>query len=180
MHSFFFSKYINHKTIVFTKYIDSPPIEIPKNVDFQEIGYTDIPFKKENEKGFRLLSILLSKIYGEFIFLINILKYIKKEKYKIDLIHLHTIHYLFTSIILKKLFHVPIVLQIGGTDLFRLRKFRLLKKIIKRVDRVVYVARSMESELKNIFPKENLVHIGNGVDLNNFSPKNIQRENLYA
>lgn len=175
LHCYYFSRNIKKPTVIFTKQMDSSPVGIPENVDFQEIGYADLSFQREKEKGVRLLSILFSKFFGEIVFSWRTIRYLKKNKVNVELIHLHSINYLLTAVFISKLYHAPFVMNFGGTDLLRLRKYRFLQWFARQSSKVLYVAKSMENDLLNFFSKEQLVHMGNGVDLQQFEPSKTAR-----
>ena len=170
---------INQPTIVFTKWMESEPIDIPNNVHLEEISYKDLSFNSKQETKLRLLLILCSKIWGELFFSIQVFRYLFKEKTKIKLIHLHTINYLFTACLLKLWFRAPLVINFGGTDLVRFSQYRLLQKTSKLVDKVFYVARAMEPKLKKFFDIGSLVYMGNGVDLDLFKPSKVDRQKQF-
>lgn len=67
------SRLISAPTVVFTKHMESPPIQFPKNVELVEIKYQDLSFTRQNESLIRTVLIYLTKIYGEFVFALQAL-----------------------------------------------------------------------------------------------------------
>lgn len=179
LHCYNFSKYITSPTIIFTKKMHSRPIDIPSNVNLQEIGYEDLSFQKEQENPLRLIFIILSKLMGEFVFSIKTLLFLKKNKVQVDIVHLHSINYLLTAYLIKIFFKAPMVMNFGGTDLVRLKHYKFLEWFAKKSSKVFYVAKSMENDLLDIFSHEQLVHISNGVDIQQFKPQNKVRKRQF-
>ncbi len=170
LHCYNFSKFIDHQTIIFTKKIDSPPVDIPKNAKLIEIDYSDLSFNRKEESLLRIFLIILSKIWGEFIFSFNVLKYLKQNKINISILHLHSINFLITAILIKLLYRCPSIMNFGGTDLLRLKKSKIMKHLASKIDGYLYVAQSMKLDLDKLFnPKKNF-YMGNGVDLELFKP----------
>lgn len=180
LHAYYFSKYINIPTIVFTKHIDNSPLDIPDNVVLEEISYKDLSFSKEKENIFRLIFILLSKVFGEIFFTFKTFSYLLRSKEKATLIHLHCINYLFTALLMKYIFRAPLIINFGGTDLLRVGKYGFLRLAVNCADRVLYVAKSMEHDLLTIFNKNKLVYMGNGVDLTQFYNKGFERKKQFV
>tara|TARA_B110001450_G_scaffold254878_1_gene281149 strand:- start:7497 stop:8429 length:933 start_codon:yes stop_codon:yes gene_type:complete len=130
---------------------------------------------KEKESFARSILIIVSKIWGELIFSIKVLSYLKKNKVKISILHLHSINFLNTALAVKFLHRCKVIMNFGGTDLFRLKTNKLLKFLASHVDAFLYVAQSMESDLDKLFPQKRSFYMGNGVDLTLFSPQNISK-----
>lgn len=168
LHCYFFSKSINVKTVIFTKKIDDKFYDVPKNVTINEINYSDIKFPDFDVNFKSLLIILITKFYGEIIFFINIFIYLLKNSKKVKIIHLHSSNYIFTAFFIKLIFKKKIVINFGGTDLKRIRKYTFLQYIVKNFDSILYVSSDMRTFLDSTFTDINKYHIGNGVDLENF------------
>lgn len=182
LHCFFYSKLIRKKTTIFTKKINSNPHEIPPNVTLKEIGYKDIKFSSQNENFYKLFFILISKLYGEIIFSLHILLFMFREHKDIKIIHLHSANYLFTTFFLKLIFSKPIIINLGGTDLQRIIRYKLLRNILSKFDAILFVSSDMDSVLSNYCPNVPRYKIGNGVDSNLFFPNSQNRDklNLFA
>lgn len=170
LHCYHFSRLIDQKTVVFTKKMISPPLDLPSNVDFVEICYSDLSFRRQNESILRLSFIIVSKVWGEIVFSWMVLRYLRRCKVMVELIHLHSINFLLTALLLKWVFQAPVVMNFGGTDLVRLSRYKLFKWMVGRVDLALYVAKAMKPDLLKIFHKKQIRFIGNGVDLKQFKP----------
>lgn len=176
--SYYLQKFSKEVNIIFTKKINSKYFSINKKNRLIEIQYNDLKFGKKN--FFNFLFILISKIYGEFVYFFNIYFYLKKKRIQISKIHLHSINYIFSAIILKKIFNVPLYLNFGGSEYYRLKKYRLLNLIIKNVDIIFTVSKSIFNELKPKFIKK-VVHTSNGIDKKVFNcKKNKRKKQLIA
>ncbi len=176
LNCYYLSHYIDKETLVLTKRMSSPPLSVPPNVKLIEIGYSDISFGKENESLIRLFLIILSKIWGEVVFSCAVFCILRRQKVHIDILHLHSINYLFTAVLLKWIFKAPLVMNFGGTDLVRLRNSFLLRWVAGRADRALCVASSMKPDLFDIFGSTRVIYMGNGVDLSQFQGQRMVRK----
>jgi len=159
--------------------MDSLVLDVPSNATLVEVNYTDISFRKEKEPIWRLFLIIFSKIWGEIIFSLKVVSYIRRNEIDISIVHLHSINYLITAVLIKLLFKVPMVMNFGGTDLVRLKKSRLLQIFAGFTDGALFVAEAMRPDLEKLFPRKVLTFIGNGVDLDKFNPANSQRQKQF-
>lgn len=172
LHCYYYTKYIKLPTVIFTKKINDQITDLPQNASVYEINYRDIKFDKLNENYFKLILIIFTKIYGELIYFYKIFFFIFNHRKKIKLIHLHSANYLLCAFLLKIIFNIPLVVNFGGTDLKRILKFFILKKIVKRVDAILYVSSHMKKDLDSFCPNTKKYYIGNGVDTDFFIPTN--------
>ena len=132
LHCYHFSQYIKQPTLIFTKYMDSSPIHVPKNAKLIEIRYKDLSFQKEKESLLRTVLIVFSKIWGEIIFGISVLRYLRKNKIQISILHLHSINFLITALFVKFFFQCKTIMNFGGTDLLRLKNNKILFSELQR------------------------------------------------
>jgi len=179
LHCYNFTKHIQEPTFIFTKHMDSPVLDVPSNASLVEVDYSDISFRKEKEPIWRLLLIVLSKIWGEIYFSLKVASYIRRNKIDISIVHLHSINYLMTAVLIKLLFKAPMVMNFGGTDLVRVKKSRLLQMFARFTDGALFVAEAMRPDLERLFPNKILTFMGNGVDLKKFKPANNQRQKQF-
>jgi len=159
-------------SITFTKKMPSNLLPKPNcivhEVDYKELGYASLRIS---------LAPSITKIWGDLKMLFTVLTTMKRKLKAVDIIHCHSIHYLGTSIVLKNLFDLPIVLSIGGTDIRRVSKSNLFRFLIRRVDCIVYVARSMEKNIELSIGKKRKLHISNGLNKEIFTHLNLPRSN---
>jgi glycosyltransferase involved in cell wall biosynthesis len=175
--SYYLQKFSKEPNLIFTKKINSKPIAIGKKNLLKEIDYQDFGFKKNN--NFSILYIILSKIYGELIYFLNIFFFLKKENIRPTLIHVHSINYIFTGIFLKKIFNVPLYLNLGGTDYYRLKEFKILKFITQNVNKVFTVSKVIFNNSKKIIKNNNFFFTSNGIDLSIFKYQNIKKKKQF-
>lgn len=98
-------------------------------------------------------------------------KFIKQNK--IEIIHAHTgKDYLPASLAAR--FAPPAKLVLTRHVLFRLKNVQ--KFALKNVSKVIAVSSAVEANLQKTFPKEKIVTIPNGIDVENWA--NVERENL--
>jgi len=171
LHCYNFTKHIDKPTIIFTKYMESTPISVPKNAQLIEIKYSDLSFNKKKESLFRTFLIILSKLWAELVFGFQVIRYLKNNNIKISILHLHSINFLITAISVKVLFHCRSIMNFGGTDLMRLKNNKILMFLANRIDAFLYVAKSMKPDVDKLFPNKKNFYMGNGVDLTLFAPK---------
>ena len=181
LHSYYYSKYINIKTIVFFKedknYRDI--YELP-NIKLKKIKYEDL--KAKSGKRIRLFSLIaLSKIYGEFCMLLCLLKS-TKEKSKNDflILHVHSSIYLISSIIFSFFRKSIVILQLGGTEINRFQHSPIHQFLLKKVDGCVCVTNQFSEEIKKFNPDIKTKVIDNGVDLNIFKISNEKNPNYFV
>ena len=95
-----------------------------------------------------------------FFFIFKISKYNLK-------IHVHNINYLPFAIFIKFFYKNEIYLSLGGTDLYKILKYKTLKYFLKKIDNIFVVSNDFENKLKKIGIKKIINH-QNGVDHNIF------------
>ena len=171
---FYLARFSKYKSTIFTKYIDSD-FRFDDDLNVYQVKYNDIPYKNTRKN----VLIFMSKVYGDIYMFFSIILKFRSKILSVDVIHVHSIHYLITSLILKTFLKIPIVLSLGGTDLKRLATFSILKQALSRVDYVVYVAKNMEDNINKVFPDTNRMHISNGVDHSIFKNENRERGNYF-
>jgi glycosyltransferase involved in cell wall biosynthesis len=176
-HCFLFSQWIGRPTLIFTKEDLGNLVDFPENVTIVKIRYSDLVFENRKVSLIKFIIIFLSKIWGELIFAKTIISYCVKNQIRPNIIHVHSINYLLCAVVLKYIFKCSLFMNFGGTDLLRLKTITLMKSLVRRVDSIFYVAKSMEFELKALFPYQDLVYFGNGVNLESFKPSLMARKN---
>ena len=133
------------------------------------------------KKSFLALIQLPLFIISEFFSSYNL---IKKEN--ISMIHAHWIlPQGFVAVILKKIFGVPLLVTIHGSDLFPLKNiiFRSLQEfVLKNADFVTVNSAAAKSELSQRFPgySTKIKVIPMGVDTRLFTKRSLQKPKKYA
>lgn len=183
-HVYYFSKYIKFKTLVFLKKENSKISKKIKGVDYIEINHLDYKIKKQSINFINLLYIGLIKIYSDLNFFFKILINIFHKKLKFDneaIIHLHSINYLLTAILLKKIFKLNLIINFGGTDLYRIKSIPIFRNLINFADAISYVSIDMKQLLANLYPNVKSFYVGNAVDLEIFKPQySFNSKNIIA
>ena len=152
-------------------------MRLNKNNELWQIDYNDLKFKETNT--FTFIFILFSKIYGELIFLINIIKIIRQKKIRFSIIHVHSINYILTGIILKKLYKAKLFLNLGGTDFYRMKKYKIVNFIIKRVDKIFTVSKIISEELKKNFDERKCIFTNNGIEKKIFKKLKLKKKKQF-
>ena len=147
------------------------------------------------EKGKRLTihTLYVPKIryLNKFSLLIALFRYVRKNKY--DIVHVHFLWYIYPAYLLKLFFSLPLVLTVHGGELsarveeplkdmmkyFSSKKdmmkyLSLIKKIIKKSDRAIFVSRHLLNLSKSYgHETSRSIVLPNGVDKSIF---NIDRK----
>lgn len=177
LHCFHFTKNIQIKTVIFTKFESDEITELPDHALLFEIRYSDLNFARRNESFLRTIAIYLSKAIAESIFFITVLMKLISKKIPITLIHLHSINHIFSAVLLKIIYQKPLVINFGGTDLVRVKDKAWLRFLVRRSDKVLFVSKSMEKVLLEFLDEAKILYVGNGVDLDFFQPENPTKLN---
>lgn len=176
--SYYLQKFSKEKNFIFTKKINSRIFKLNKKNRLWQIHYKDLKFKEKNT--FSFIFIFFSKIYGEVVFLLNILFIIRKKKIQFSIIHVHSINYILTGIILKKLYKAKLFLNLGGTDFYRMKKYNIFNFIIKRVDNIFTVSKKITNEFKKNGDGNKCVYTSNGIEKNIFENLNLHKEKQFV
>jgi glycosyltransferase involved in cell wall biosynthesis len=137
---------------------------------FQKLCYDGgiLPNLKKN----RLLLVqVLTLFFFEFVATIKII-----NKEKIDVVHAHwIIPHGFIATLIRKIFKIPYILTIHGSDIYGLNN-RLLtyfkKKILIYAAKITVVSNSIKSLIESTLNVTNNIEVASmGVDANMFNPK---------
>ena len=180
LHAYNYSKFINKPTKVFLKDFDKgdKPFLL-RNVSIFKIKYTDILFKKKNPNNLILFLILFSKIKGEIIMFLRLIRNIKGEKIERNIIHIHSANYILSGFLIASIYKIPIVIQLGGTDIMRMEKSIIHRFILKRIKFYICVNKKISKKVKSINPFSRVQIVGNSVDISLFKPAK-KNKNLYV
>ena len=173
-HVYYFSKFIKIKTLVLLKKEKSKIFKKIKGVDFIEVNHFDYKINTQSIHFLNLIFIGILKITSDLSFFCKIFFKIYQRKIKFDkkaIIHLHSINYLLTAILLKKIFNFKLLINFGGTDLYRIKSIPLFRSLINFADAISYVSTDMKQLINELYPNVKLFYVGNAVDLGIFKPK---------
>ena len=179
LHAFFYSKYINIPTKIFVKDINEKdkPIMLD-NISMKTINYSDLLFKNKKNNILIFLFILITKIKGEIIMLINLLFHIKRTQIK-RIIHIHSANFTLSGFLTSYIYKIPVVVQLGGTDILRMEKSLIHKFILKKIKYFICVNDQISKKIKRINPKAKTLIVGNSADLSLFKPSK-KNKNLFV
>lgn len=171
LHAFNYTKYINIPTDIFLKKGNKNECLINlRNTNFKIIKYYDLKFTKKNHKRLSYLIIAFSKLGGEIIMFLKLIFCIDKKNLKHTILHIHCANYMISGVIISKIFKIPVILQLGGTDIFRIKNSIIHRILIKYIDYFICVNKKISSEIKNINQNAQVSIVGNSVDLEIFRP----------
>lgn len=135
-----------------------------------------------NMKGSLLATIQMPfLIFSEFFTSYKII-----SKFEIEMIHAHwVLPQGFVSVFLKKIFKMPVIVTIHGSDLFPLKNwlFRSMQEfVVKNVDSVTVNSPAARNELIKRFPyyKNKIQIIPMGIDTNLFKKRAIRKPSKYS
>jgi glycosyltransferase involved in cell wall biosynthesis len=171
LHAYYYSKFISARTIIFC-----PNLKSKISCDFDsnvEVVFKFSPDLLLGNTSIRLMKflILTVKFLGDVLFFFQVATDIRKRKLDVELIHVHSIGYVFTGLLLKYIYKCPIIFGFHGTDLLRVQKSRIIKFILSFYNGFICVSPLMPSIITNLFPDKKVSYIGNFVDTDFFTPR---------
>jgi len=180
LHAFYYSKYINMPTRIFVKDIASKdkPLLL-ENISLKIVRYKDIIFKKKKTHLLLFIFILISKLKGEIIMFLNLINFIRKEKSKKNIIHIHSANFILSGFLISYFYKIPVVMQLGGTDIIRMEKSIIHKLILKRIKYFICINSQISNKVKSINPNAIPLIVGNSADLSLFK-SSIKDKNLFV
>tara|TARA_Y100000589_G_scaffold173162_1_gene164405 strand:+ start:672 stop:1817 length:1146 start_codon:yes stop_codon:yes gene_type:complete len=179
LHAFFYSKYINIPTTIFVKDIKKKdnPVTLA-NISIKTVNYRDILLKKKKNNILLLLLILITKARGEIIMFLNLI--IRTEIKRINnILHIHSANFILSGYLLSFFYKIPIIVQLGGTDILRMEKSIIHKFILKRIIYFICINNEISNKIKRINPKAKTLIVGNSADLSLFKPSK-KNKNLFV
>ncbi len=168
LHAYYYSKLINIQTDVFIKTNDKNEHKELSNVRFIKIKYKDFIFTKEKTNFLNFFYICISKIRGEIIMFLNLMNKIDRKNIKESIIHIHSSNFLISGTLISLIFNIPSVLQLGGTDILRIKKSFIHKFFIKKIKYFICVNRNIEEIIKSLNSSAFISNVGNSVDTDIF------------
>jgi len=180
LHAYNYSKFINNPTKVFLKDFDreDKPFLL-KNVSISRIKYRDLLFKKKSTSLIKLFFIIFTKVIGEIKMLLRLIKYFEGIEIDNNIIHVHSANYVLSSFLISSIYKIPIVMQLGGTDIIRMEKSIIHRFVLKRIKYYICINKQISEKVKSINPFSKIQIVGNSVDLSLFKPSR-KNKNLFV
>ena len=180
LHAYNYSKFIDKPTKVFLKDFEKEdkPFKL-NNVSISKIKYKDLLFKKKNTAKVNLIFIVFTKFIGEIIMFMKLLKYLKGKKIDHNIIHIHSANYALSGFLISSIYKIPIVMQLGGTDIMRMEKSIIHRFVLKRIKYYICINNQISKKVKSINPFSKVQIVGNSVDLSLFKPSK-KNKNLFV
>ncbi len=176
MHCKQYSTLSEFNSIILTKENPLNILPIRKDIKIYRMSYKDMPAKDEKVGPLRFFLLVFTKLWGELHSFMRIITIFRKEE--IGCIHIHSINYLISGSLAKFIYKVPLVINLGGTDLMRAKEYALFRWLLSSVDRVFYVSNSMKLVLEEFISPDRLIYTSNGYDKDIFELKNEVREDF--
>jgi glycosyltransferase involved in cell wall biosynthesis len=178
LHAYYYTKFIDRATVVFTKRDAAPVLDVPSVAELVEVEYSDFSFRQRRER-LRYPLIAAGKLYGDLRMLLAALRCLRTRLSDVKVIHLHSHTYVLTALVLRRLSGAPILVGCHGTDVFRLEGNRLMAWLLAKADAFLYVSSALEPRLRALFPGKELFYTGNLVDLAVFTPSPVERDKAF-
>ena len=171
LHAYNYSKFIDKPTKVFLKDFEKEDKPfLLSNVSIKKIKYNDLLLKKKNTNKLKLFFILFTKIIGEIIMFLRLIKYIAGRKTDHNIIHIHSANYILSGFTISFIYKIPIVMQLGGTDIIRMEKSMIHRFILKRIKYYICINNQISKKVKSINPLSKIKIVGNSADTSLFKP----------
>ena len=180
LHAYDYSKFIDKPTKVFLKDFDKgdKPFLL-SNVSIKKIKYKDLLLKKKNTNKFKLFFILFTKIIGEIIMFLTLIKYISGKETDYNILHIHSANYILSGFAISAIYKIPVVIQLGGTDIMRMEKSIIHRFVLKRIKYYICINNQISKKVKSINPSSKIQIVGNSADISLFKPL-TKNKNLFV
>jgi len=171
LHAYNYTKFIDIPTEIFYKesFPNQSPLDL-ENANFKIVKYKDFKFTAKNHNIFSYFLITFSKLIGETIMFLKIISSIEKKNIKNSIIHIHSANYMISGTLIAKIYKIPVILQLGGTDIYRLKSSVIHRKLVKIIDYFICVDKVISNEVKKIYTNAQIAIVGNSADINTFKP----------
>ncbi len=161
-----------HEFVVFSRF--------DKNALIESAKYSHTKYIYIKQTGFcfieRVIRFIINRnlpIYIGSLFLSRALKHIKKIGYFDKIVIETAAEY---SLKIPRKYVGEIILHLHNDTVFKSRKYEDM--ITKKIDRIFAVSKYIANRAAEIFPREKISVIYNGVDLNKFKIQRVQSEEL--
>ena len=171
LHCFHYTRLSRRSTLIVTKQIDGTPFKPREDTTIVQVDYRDLSSQRATLTRFDIITIGLTKIYGDLKILAKSLAALKRYHVRPAVIHVHSANYLLAGAILKMIYRAPMCLNFGGTELLRAERIFFYRWMFRWVDRGFYVSRGMETQLFKMVGKSACVYTANGIDHSLFYPE---------
>lgn len=166
-----FSK-LNNRVI--TEWKNATYLPVADDVKVFAINIPSVGLAPPASKGLKKNWIFLKKIVSTFIFLMKARERI--DAFRPDVVHVYTPIHILTGLYCKCMFKSKLVLSLHGTDVLRIKKSKLLRNLIKKLDYVFLLSKKMASDLA--MDEANISYLGNGFDNSIYFHAEKKREKL--
>ncbi len=176
LQAYMFGKYSKDSSTIFFKKNKHKSIKNRPDVKINEINLKKRSLNDNYNFNLNFIYVLLNKIYDNISLFFIILK--KVNLNEIRYIHVHNINLLLAAFFLNIFYKKKIILSVGGSDIFNLKKKKLFKILIDRVSLVLSVSVDLKKKFKKVYPTSMCEVMGNGVDLNYYKFKKLKKQDI--
>lgn len=171
-----FGKYSKYSSTIFFKKNKHKFIKNRRDTKIYEINMKERSLRDNYSLSINFILVLINKFIDNIYLFKNILSKINFEKIKY--VHVHNINFLLTAVLINFFFKKKIILSIGGSDIYNLKRKFLFNCLIKRVSVVLSVSGQLQKEFNKVYSNKICKVMGNGVDLNFYKYKKIKKKNI--
>ncbi len=164
---YYINKYSKYKSIYFLRDQNS---ELIFNLGQKVFLFKNI-FSSQN-----IISKNINKIFLNVKMIFSFFINIRKE---INIVHCHSINYMPFLIFVRFFTKNKTYLSLGGTDLYKLKKFKILIRILNLFDSIFVISDEFKEILKENKIR-NIINHYNGVDNKIFYNMNLQRKDVFV
>ena len=101
---------------------------------------------------------------------LRLIKYIAGNETDYNIIHIHSANYILSGFTISAIYKIPIVMQLGGTDIIRMEKSMIHRFILKRIKYYICINNQISKKVKSINPLSKIQIVGNSADTSLFKP----------
>ncbi len=178
-HAHYYSMYSDYDELILTRKRPGIMPENREGVRVVEIETGETKLSRDGSGIFRRLLSLAKKLKDQYVFCRKAKKYIKE--FNPDVVHVFSPIPIMCGIYARKKCKSKIVMSLHGSDALRIGKQPSYAKLLKIPDAVLIVGENMVDMLPpNLKLKRPIKCIGNGVDLETFTNRNMQREKQFV
>jgi len=170
---YYHANYSEDDNLIITLKMEGEKIASKIGIRIEEISIKNPSLGKLDDSLVKRLGLLLKKIVYQMIFLFKSIKII--NDFKPDIVHVYSPIPILFGVYCKAKYCSKIILSMHGTDVERVLKSRLFKRLLLVPDRVVCVSETMLDKLKHLKTRKKIEYIGNGYEKNIFFPQNLVR-----
>ncbi len=177
-HAFYHALHSDNEEMIITSKRPGKMLENREGVRLVEIDFENVALGKYSESKLKRAGKFIKKAKSQKYFLDKAKAYI--DEFKPEIVHLYSPIPILCGMYAKRKYGSRMVISLHGSDALRISRNPIFKSLLNKADAVVSVSESMEEQLKEAGFKGEVKCIGNGVDLNTFACKDMDRKKQFV